>query len=116
VVVSPSFEGGATDTVVRVNRQGDLVGNEAVHPGAMEMRDNIRAVENALNWEKFIADWTITMPKRADELYDIRPAEKRKGLERRDHTTESQRQNQHCRDRLLRCCALRAKPQLTQQF
>lgn len=72
---------------VRIQRSLDIVrviGNEAVHPGQVDLRDDIGTAEQLFTLVNIIADAMITQPKQIKEMYAGLPESKRKAIERRD--------------------------------
>lgn len=72
---------------VRVQRAADslrVIGNEAVHPGAMDLRDDRETVEGLFGLLNFIVEDRITRPKAIDEFYALLPDDKIQGIENRD--------------------------------
>lgn len=61
-----------------------VIGNEAVHPGEMDMRDDISTVNTLFGLVNLIADRMISQPKKLAALYNKLPANKLKGIEQRD--------------------------------
>jgi hypothetical protein len=61
-----------------------VVGNEAVHPGTMDLKDNRSTALKLFGLVNIVADAMITQPKHVDELYSSLPASKRDGIEQRD--------------------------------
>lgn len=72
---------------VRIQKALDIVrvvGNEAVHPGELDLKDDIDTAYQLFNLINFIAHDRISQPKAIDALYATLPDEKRKGIEGRD--------------------------------
>jgi hypothetical protein len=72
---------------VRVQRALDIVrviGNETVHPGQIDLRDNRETATELFALVNIIADSMISQPKRIGELYGSLPPEKLKGIADRD--------------------------------
>lgn len=61
-----------------------VVGNDAVHPGMMDLRDDNETVNSLFSLVNLIADRMITEPKKVSELYNKLPESKRTGIEKRD--------------------------------
>ena len=61
-----------------------VVGNEAVHPGEMDLRDDRATALELFELVNLIADARITQPKKVKALYGRLPASKRAGIEARD--------------------------------
>jgi hypothetical protein len=61
-----------------------VIGNEAVHPGSIDLRDD-RPTANALfRLVNGIVDQMISHPKAVNEMYEALPPSKLKGIENRD--------------------------------
>ena len=72
---------------VRVQKALDVVrviGNHSVHPGQIDMKDNIATAMQLFELVNVIAEVMITQPKRIDEMYAGLPEEDREAIERRD--------------------------------
>lgn len=61
-----------------------VIGNEAVHPGQLDLRDDRQTAAKLFDLVNFIAEDRITRPKQIAGLYNMIPEGKRKGIERRD--------------------------------
>ncbi len=61
-----------------------VIGNEAVHPGVIDLNDDKEIAEKLLLLINSIADQMISHPKSVEELYGKLPENKRKAIERRD--------------------------------
>lgn len=46
-----------------------MVGNEAVHPGMIDLRDDYETVSKLFKLTNFIADKLISEPKEVEEIY-----------------------------------------------
>ena len=71
----------------RVQRALDIVrviGNEAVHPGTIDLRDDRETAAKLFNLVNHIAHDRITHPKEIDALYATLPPDKLEGISRRD--------------------------------
>lgn len=72
---------------VRIQRSLDIVrviGNEAVHPGQLDLRDDVATAERLFGLVNIIADAMITQPKQIEAMYADLPENKRTAIERRD--------------------------------
>lgn len=63
-----------------------VVGNEQVHPGTLDVRDNPEIALKLFALVNFIVDDQISKPKAIAELYTQIPPAKLKGIENRDKT------------------------------
>ncbi len=61
-----------------------VVGNNAVHPGQIDLRDNKETVENLFNIVNLIAERMISIPKRVEELYSSLPKSSLDQIQKRD--------------------------------
>lgn len=61
-----------------------VIGNEAVHPGEMDLRDNLGIAELLFKLVNFIAEKLITEPKEISEIYSKIPTNKKEQIEKRD--------------------------------
>lgn len=61
-----------------------VVGNEQVHPGTLDVRDNPEIASKLFSLVNFIVDDQISKPKQIAELYQQLPAAKLEGIENRD--------------------------------
>ena len=60
-----------------------VIGNDAVHPGTIDLRDDPEIANKLFRLVNFIIDKTITEPKEVESLYNGLPQEKLDGIERR---------------------------------
>jgi hypothetical protein len=71
----------------RIQRALDIVrviGNEAVHPGQIDLRDDSATAARLFELVNLIADSMISKPKRIQEMYGLIPDEKKRAIEERD--------------------------------
>jgi len=61
-----------------------VVGNEAVHPGELNLNDDRDTANRLFELVNSIADQMITHPKSIGELYEKLPPDKRKAIEKRN--------------------------------
>ncbi len=61
-----------------------VIGNESVHPGTIDLRDDPQTSARLFMLINIIADALITQPKMIEETYGMIPDGKRKGIENRD--------------------------------
>lgn len=64
-----------------------VIGNDAVHPGEIDLRDDPDTAAHLAKLVNFIADAMITQAKQIDEVYESLPAKKREEIEKRDGTS-----------------------------
>lgn len=61
-----------------------VIGNDAVHPGTIDLRDDTETVNKLFRLVNFIAHKTITEPREVEEIYNGLPVDKLAGIEKRD--------------------------------
>lgn len=61
-----------------------VVGNNAVHPGQMDLNDDRETAETLFDPVNLIVDSMISQPKRVSALFDKLPQNIREGIKRRD--------------------------------
>jgi hypothetical protein len=62
-----------------------VVGNNAVHPGQIDLKDNKEVADSLFGLINLIADVMITQPKHVEELYQtVVPEPQRKAIKKRD--------------------------------
>ena len=61
-----------------------VIGNEAVHPGELNLNDNREIANKLFKLVNFIATKLISEPKEIDELYSSLPEKKLDGIKKRD--------------------------------
>lgn len=61
-----------------------VVGNNAVHPGQIDLTDDKNAASKLFRLINMIADAMITQPKHVDEFYDLLPEASKLQIEKRD--------------------------------
>lgn len=72
---------------VRIQQALDIVrvvGNEAVHPGTLDLRDDIQTATQLFDLVNVIAETMISQPKHIEALYKSLPPNKLAGIEARD--------------------------------
>ena len=62
-----------------------VIGNNAVHPGQIDIKDNKELALSLLNFINLIVDNLITQPKKILDIYNLLPESYRKSIERRDN-------------------------------
>lgn len=63
-----------------------VVGNESVHPGEMDIRDDVETATQLFELINFIVEDRITKPKQVSALFGKLPQDKRDHIETRDRT------------------------------
>ncbi len=61
-----------------------VVGNEAVHPGMLDLKDDRDTATRLFDLVNIVAEQMISNPKHVQELYERLPEDKRKAIEKRD--------------------------------
>ena len=61
-----------------------VIGNEAVHPGQMEISDSPEIASTLFALVNFIAEKMISEPKAIEQIYGSLPPEKLAAIQRRD--------------------------------
>jgi hypothetical protein len=61
-----------------------VIGNEAVHPGSMDLKDDVRTASMLFAILNLIAMQLLTQPRLIEEQWNTVPAKKRKAAEDRD--------------------------------
>jgi len=61
-----------------------VVGNNAVHPGQFDLKDNAEVAGRLFGLVNLIAEVLITQPKHVDELYESLPESQKEAIRKRD--------------------------------
>ena len=61
-----------------------VIGNDAVHPGQIDLRDNAETAKALFKLVNLIAEKMITEPKEVEAIYDSLPDDKKQQIEERD--------------------------------
>lgn len=61
-----------------------VIGNDAVHPGQIDLRDNIESAGALFRLINIIAEKMLTEPKEIEEIYNSLPETKRQEIQKRD--------------------------------
>ncbi len=64
-----------------------VIGNDAVHPGQMDLKDDVETTNKLFGLVNLIAQVMITQPNEINQLYETLPETKRKAIEDRDKVT-----------------------------
>jgi hypothetical protein len=62
-----------------------VIGNNAVHPGQMDLKDNTETAIALFELVNMIVDVMITQPKKIDNIYDSIPQTAKEAIEKRDN-------------------------------
>jgi hypothetical protein len=76
---------------VRVQQSLDtlrVVGNNAVHPGEMDLRDDAATANSLFDVMNFIVEQQIEQPRKLEELYGTLPAGAQDAITKRDSDTD----------------------------
>jgi len=76
---------------VKIQKALDTVrvtGNEAVHPGILDLRDDQETAQNLFKLINFIAEKMISEPKEVEKLFDSLPEDKKEAIEKRDQKND----------------------------
>lgn len=61
-----------------------VIGNQAVHPGSMDLKDDHSTANTLFRLVNIVADQMVTHPKQVKEVYDKLPERALKAIEKRD--------------------------------
>ncbi len=61
-----------------------VIGNEAVHPGELDLRDDIKTATSLFKLINFIVEKMVTEPKEIEEIYNKIPETKKSQIKKRD--------------------------------
>jgi hypothetical protein len=61
-----------------------VIGNEAVHPGQIDLKDDTKTVEKLFTLVNLIAEAMISQPKHVDNLYKSLPPDKKDQIKKRN--------------------------------
>jgi len=61
-----------------------VIGNDAVHPGQIDLRDDIKTAKALFKLINLITEKMITEPKEVEAIYDSLPNDKKQQIEERD--------------------------------
>ena len=75
-----------------------VLGNEAVHPGVLDLKDDRQTVKKLFGFVNEIAQEMITRPREKAELYNMLPENKRKGIDDRDKKMKAATSGAHRAD------------------
>jgi len=67
-----------------------VIGNEAVHPGELDLRDDQKTAEQLFKLVNFITEKMITEPKEIEEIYNKIPDSKKQQIEKRNEEVKKQ--------------------------
>lgn len=61
-----------------------VIGNNAVHPGEIDLRDDITMTHALFEVLNYVVEQQIERPKKLEQLYDLLPEASKKAIEKRD--------------------------------
>lgn len=82
--IAALVRGGLPPRVQKALDAVRLIGNEAVHPGTMDLKDDRETAVTLFMLLNLIVEKTITEEKFVDDIYDSLPPSKRAQIEKRD--------------------------------
>lgn len=82
-------EGGLDPRVQKALDVVRVIGNEAVHPGQIDLRDDRAAAESLFRLLNLVVEKLISEPKHVDEVYASLPKGKLEAIVKRDATKKS---------------------------
>jgi hypothetical protein len=62
-----------------------VIGNNSVHPGQIDLKDNLEIAQKLFDLINIIADVMITQPKEIESLYDTLPDNQKTAINKRDN-------------------------------
>lgn len=65
-----------------------VIGNNAVHPGQIDLKDDSETASKLFDLINLIAEVMITQPKQVEKLYDSLPSSSREQIDKRDNSTK----------------------------
>ncbi len=68
-----------------------VIGNEAVHPGVIDLKDGRDTALSLFDLVNAIADQMISHPKHVKSMYEKLPENKRQAIEARDAKTKNEK-------------------------
>lgn len=75
---------GLPDKVQQALDAVRVIGNEAVHPGQLDLKDNVSVAHRLFELINFIADKMVTQPKEIESIYNNIPKSKKEAIIDRD--------------------------------
>lgn len=76
---------GLSSTIQQALDALRVIGNESVHPGQLDLRDDPATAQALFKLLNKIAETMITEPRQIQEIYDKIPDSKKKAIEERDN-------------------------------
>lgn len=75
---------GVSDYIQKAADSVRLIGNDAVHPGQLDLKDDVPTAVSLFRLINYIVNNQITSKKEIDEIFNGLPANKLKAIEKRD--------------------------------
>ena len=82
--IAKLVEEGLPPTIQKALDIVRVIGNYAVHPGQIDLKDDVETANKLFELVNLIAQDRITQPKKVEQLYESLPETKRKAIEDRD--------------------------------
>lgn len=76
---------GLSDKIQKALDSLRVIGNESVHPGELDLKDDIKTATALFKLLNLIVEVTIVRPKEIEELYETLPQSKKEGILNRDN-------------------------------
>jgi hypothetical protein len=84
VAIASLAEQGLSPKIQKALDVVRVIGNNAVHPGMIDLRDDVETAGQLFGLVNIIAEVMITQARHVDAMYERLPAEQREAIERRD--------------------------------
>ena len=65
-----------------------VIGNESVHPGELDLKDDVQTALYLFDILNFIVDTMIVQPRKRREMYEKLPGSKKEGIKNRDNNSK----------------------------
>lgn len=79
---------GLPETIQKSLDSVRVIGNNAVHPGEIDLTDDAQTATSLFELVNIIVDVTISQPKKVDEMYRRIPKKAKEAIEKRDSGTK----------------------------
>jgi hypothetical protein len=70
-----------------------VIGNNAVHPGEIDLKDDIETAKSLFDLVNLIVEYTITKPKQVEKIYSRIPKGAKDAIEKKDNIANLTRRN-----------------------
>jgi hypothetical protein len=81
---------GLPDKIQKALDTVRVIGNNAVHPGQIDLNDNPELAYRLFELINLIAEWGITQPKKVEELYSKLPDSQKEAIKKRDEKNKGE--------------------------